>query len=96
MSFKSLLTPGHCSDHMSFLLSCPSERILFSGDVILGSPSTSVENLNDYMLSLYKLLKLPIDYICLPHSVDQQIESIIVEGKKKLLEYVRYREDRLA
>ncbi len=47
-SMKALYTPGHASDHISLLMKpmpdtdLPKEEILFSGDIILGTPSTSV------------------------------------------------------
>jgi len=93
---KALYTPGHCTDHFSLLMTHPklTQRYLFSGDIILGTPSTSVQDLSDYMESLYNLRKEDFDYICLPHSVEIKEEEIIVEGKKKLEEYIKYREDR--
>ena len=50
LNIESIYTPGHISDHMSFLLKSAEEGpILFSGDIILGSPSTVVEDLTVYM-----------------------------------------------
>ena len=47
-NLKALYTPGHATDHFSMLLSQLSEvsdakqTYLFSGDIIMGTPSTSV------------------------------------------------------
>jgi glyoxylase-like metal-dependent hydrolase (beta-lactamase superfamily II) len=100
---EAIYTPGHISDHMSFLLthSEAAETILFSGDIILGSPSTAVENLSDYMETLRKLKDTPayhFDHICVPHSValdPEDSSSVMMEGQKKLNEYIKYRVDRL-
>jgi glyoxylase-like metal-dependent hydrolase (beta-lactamase superfamily II) len=55
---EALYTPGHISNHLCFAL--PQERVLFSGDHVMGW-STSViappdGNMGDYMRSLAKLL----------------------------------------
>ena len=55
---EALHTPGHTSNHLCFAL--PQERVLFSGDHVMGW-STSViappdGNMGDYMRSLRKLL----------------------------------------
>ena len=74
---------------MSFLLkhnsndTQPSESILFSGDIILGSPSTVVENLTDYMNTLNKLKTTSdyhFDHICVPHSthLDHEDTSLVM------------------
>lgn len=46
MKMKALYTPGHATDHFSMLLTpdAPSteQSYLFSGDIIMGTPSTSV------------------------------------------------------
>jgi hypothetical protein len=60
------------------------ETILFSGDIILGAPSTSLVNLYEYMKSLYRLRSEKFTHICLPHSVDMSVNSIIVDGRPKL------------
>lgn len=70
------------------------EAYLFSGDIILGTPSTSVQDLSDYMETLYALRKEEFKHICLPHSTDMTDECVIVSGKQKLEDYIKYREDR--
>lgn len=104
---SAIYTPGHISDHMSFLLKHkgndeqPPESVLFSGDIILGSPSTVVENLSEYMESLEKLRTRPdykFDHICVPHSTHLDPEDptlVMMDGPQKLNEYIKYRQDRL-
>ena len=61
---KIVETPGHKTDHISFILTDPKEaphNILFPGDAVLGSPSVSCDNLVDYMNSLKKLYDLNAD-----------------------------------
>ena len=45
-TLKALYTPGHASDHFSMLMNpyttSEEQTYLFSGDIILGTPSTSV------------------------------------------------------
>ena len=93
---RGIHTPGHSTDHFSFFLNHSdfTETYLFSGDIILGTPSTKVECLIQYMDTLYKLRKENFSYICLPHTVDLNPDSIIVEGKPKLEAYIHYREER--
>jgi glyoxylase-like metal-dependent hydrolase (beta-lactamase superfamily II) len=48
LNLKALYTPGHATDHFSMLLSHlpghvdEKQSYLFSGDIIMGTPSTSV------------------------------------------------------
>jgi glyoxylase-like metal-dependent hydrolase (beta-lactamase superfamily II) len=47
MIMKALYTPGHATDHFSMLLTPNDQTVephsyLFSGDIIMGTPSTSV------------------------------------------------------
>jgi len=83
---------------MSFLLEASNECILFSGDIILDSPSTVVEDLPIYMDTLYNLRNIKFDFICTTHSLDLSIgaeEHIIIPGPPKLDAYIEYRESRL-
>ena len=57
---------------MSFLLKGQKDKYLFSGDIILGTPSTVVENLLVYMNTLKKLRDTPeykFDYVLVTHSL---------------------------
>jgi hypothetical protein len=47
-----------------------------------------------YMETLYSLRKVDFNHICLPHTADLNPSSIIVDGKPKLEDYIKYREDR--
>lgn len=63
--FRALFTPGHAEDHICYHLA--EERVLFTGDTILGASSSSVQNLYEYMRSLSRLAKLRVDTICPAH-----------------------------
>ena len=60
----------------------------------MGTPSTSVQEMKTYMDTLYYLRKEDFNHICLPHTADLNPQSIIVDGKTKLEDYIKYREDR--
>lgn len=96
LHLRAIYTPGHLDDHMSFYLTTPSERVLITGDIILGSPSAVVEDLDTYLKTLRKLQKMKIDYLLLPHSLDKTDPSgIMVSAEPKIGDYIKYREDRL-
>ena len=68
---------------------------MISGDIILGSPSAVVNDLDIYLKNLKMLQKMNFDFILLPHSVGMETNQIIVDAKTKLHEYITYRETRL-
>ena len=70
LTLTAIYTPGHITDHMSFLLTGCPHATLFSGDIILDSPSTVVSDFKVYMETLYKLREMKFDYICTTHSLD--------------------------
>lgn len=80
-------TPGHAQDHLCFLLR--EERALFTGDVVLGAGTTVIPpdgDLQDYLDSLERLLKLDIDVIYPAHG------PAIHEPHAKIREYIAHRE----
>jgi endoribonuclease LACTB2 len=65
VTLQALFTPGHEVDHVSYHLG--DERVLFTGDCILGASSTTVRDLASYMQSLQFLTQFPHDTICPGH-----------------------------
>ena len=62
---KALFTPGHESDHVCYYLE--SDLVIFTGDSVLGSSSTSVKDLSKYMESLDYILGFKHDIVCPAH-----------------------------
>src|SRR5690606_21258767 len=54
-----LYTPGHSDDHLCFR----SDRVLFTGDHILGGSSVMVERMGPYLSSLERLRPLDLDML---------------------------------
>lgn len=65
VALQALFTPGHEVDHVAFYLQ--ADRVLFTGDCILGASSSTVRDLFSYMKSLDLLLRYPHDTICPGH-----------------------------
>jgi endoribonuclease LACTB2 len=65
VALQALFTPGHEVDHVSYYLA--NERVLFTGDCILGASSTTVRDLMSYMQSLELLTQYPHETICPGH-----------------------------
>ncbi len=86
---RALATPGHAPDHVCLLT---SDRVCFSGDLVLGTGSTFVPpdggSLAAYMDSLRRMQAEPIELICPGHG------PWIEEPAAKLAEYVEHREMR--
>ncbi|MBT9281867.1 MAG: MBL fold metallo-hydrolase [Hydrogenibacillus schlegelii] len=68
-SVIALHTPGHTRGHLSFWL--PEQRVLFSGDNVLGKSTTWIGppegNLRDYLRTLDRLDRLPVRAIAPGH-----------------------------
>ncbi len=58
---ETLYTPGHCGDHLSFVMA--AERAAFPGDVVMGWSTSIIAppegNLPEYLRSLERLLSVP-------------------------------------
>jgi glyoxylase-like metal-dependent hydrolase (beta-lactamase superfamily II) len=59
LGIEVLSTPGHTADSVCFLVECSNDRVMFTGDTILGRGSTVVAwpdgDLGDYLTSLTRL-----------------------------------------
>jgi glyoxylase-like metal-dependent hydrolase (beta-lactamase superfamily II) len=86
--FSVIATPGHSPDHVSFLFG----RVLFAGDVVLGSGSVFVGgeegSMSAYLDSLRRLLELDLEAILPGHG------SVVWEPRAKLEEYLAHRLER--
>ncbi|MBO54634.1 MAG: hypothetical protein CL886_03140 [Dehalococcoidia bacterium] len=83
VSLRALFTPGHEEDHVCYSLR--ADKVLFSGDTILGNSSSSVRNLRQYMASLAIMAKQKPDIICPGHG------SIIRHGTNRIQWYIEHR-----
>ena len=77
-------TPGHSSDSLCYYLE--EEGVLFTGDTLLGSSTTTVWDLGSYRRSLERLLELPnLEVICPGHG------KIVNDPRERLEMYVSHR-----
>jgi glyoxylase-like metal-dependent hydrolase (beta-lactamase superfamily II) len=87
VTLQVLTTPGHSIDSVCYYLE--SEGVLFTGDTLLGSSSTTVKDLGVYMQSLRRLLELPnLQVICPGHG------ELVHDPRERLQQYVSHREQR--
>ena len=84
---RVLLTPGHSVDSVCYYLE--EEGVLFSGDTLLGSGTTTIHNLGDYRNTLARLLTLPnLKVICPGHG------PLVNDPRERLQQYVDHRNRR--
>ncbi|KAG6612824.1 beta-lactamase-like protein [Phytophthora cinnamomi] len=88
---RTLYTPGHCTDHVCFLLDGVEELdapVLFSGDCVLGFGSCVFDSLADLMKSLTKLKACGAATIYPGHG------PVVKDAPAKILEYITHRQQR--
>ncbi len=83
---RALFTPGHEDDHVCYHLA--TDRVLFSGDNILGNSSSSVRNLKQYMRSLELMAKQRPEIICPGHG------QVVHNGRARIQWYIHHRQER--
>ena len=83
---RAYFTPGHEEDHVSYYLA--ADKVVFSGDTILGNSSSSVRNLKLYMSSLETLAGLKPAILCPGHG------QIMNNGLARVEWYIRHRTER--
>lgn len=82
-----IATPGHSIDSISYYIE--EEGVLFTGDTLLGSSTTTVRDLGPYRRSLERLLALPnLKVICPGHG------KIVNDPRERLQMYIKHRNDR--
>ena len=88
VAVQALFTPGHEVDHVAFHLQ--ADRVLFTGDCILGALSTTVRDLASYMQSLQLLTQYQHDTICPGHG------PVVPppRGAELVRQYMHHREER--
>ncbi|HZA25616.1 MAG TPA: MBL fold metallo-hydrolase [Dehalococcoidia bacterium] len=85
-ALRALFTPGHEDDHVCYYLR--ADRVLFSGDNILGNSSSSVRNLKQYMASLELMAQQKPAVICPGHG------QVIYNGAARIQGYIKHRQER--
>jgi ribonuclease/clavin/mitogillin len=83
---ESLFTPGHEVDHVSYYLS--RDRVMFTGDTVLGGSSSTVGNLVDYMKSLELLESYRPLIVCPAHG------PVVSNGTQRIQTYIAHRKKR--
>ena len=86
VSLRALFTPGHEDDHVCYYLG--ADKVLFSGDNILGNSSSSVRNLKQYMASLELMARQRPAIICPGHG------QTIHNGEARIRWQLRHRQER--
>ncbi|GAA2882047.1 MBL fold metallo-hydrolase [Actinoplanes cyaneus] len=94
LEIQVLNTPGHTGDSVCFLVECEGERVMFTGDTILGRGTTVVAapdgNLSDYLTSL-ELLTTYENVLMLPGHGPVRADTAALAR-----EYLSHRIERLA
>ena len=86
---RVLATPGHSVDSLCFYLE--EEGVLFTGDTMLGSTTTTVADLAAYRATLRRLVELPnLRVICPGHG------PLVMDPRERLRSYVDHRDAREA
>ncbi|KAJ0406999.1 hypothetical protein ATCC90586_009219 [Pythium insidiosum] len=80
--------PGHCADHVCFLLEDGADVALFSGDCILGEGSCVFDSLRDLMASLRRLRAIAPTVIYPAHG------PVVHRALDKINEYISHRQQR--
>lgn len=82
-----LETPGHTRDSLCFYIE--SEGVLFTGDTMLGSTTTTVSDLAAYRATLRRLLDLPnLKVICPGHG------PLMLDPRERIHAYIAHRDER--
>ena len=65
VNLLSIFTPGHDETHVCYYIN--AEEIMFTGDTVLGSSSSTVQDMSAYMDSMHRLSAHKVSTICPAH-----------------------------
>ncbi len=85
-TLRPLFTPGHEVDHCCYFLR--PDRVLFSGDNLLGNSSSSVRDLRAYMRSLERMAATRPRVVCPGHG------NTIIRGEARIQQQIAHRQGR--
>ena len=85
-TLRPLFTPGHEEDHVCYFLR--PDRVLFSGDNLLGNSSSSVRDLKQYMTSLSRMAQTRPQVVCPGHG------NTILRGEQRIQQQIAHRQGR--
>jgi glyoxylase-like metal-dependent hydrolase (beta-lactamase superfamily II) len=85
-TLRPLFTPGHEEDHVCYFLR--PDRVLFSGDNLLGNSSSSVRELKLYMSSLGRMAQTRPQVVCPGHG------DTILRGEHRIQQQIAHRQGR--
>jgi len=85
---NAIFTPGHEEAHVCYYMA--RDRVMFTGDTVLGGSSSTVQNLAEYMNSLEKLSTYRVEVVCPGHGpvVPQP------RGSRLIAWYISHRNER--
>ena len=83
---RALFTPGHEDDHVCYFLH--PDRVLFSGDNLLGNSSSSVRSLTEYLASLERMADTRPLVVCPGHG------DTIMRGQARIRQQIAHRQAR--
>ena len=86
VTLRPLFTPGHEDDHVCYFLR--PDRVLFSGDNLLGNSSSSVRNLKQYLTSLGRMARTRPVVVCPGHG------NTIIRGQQRIQQQIAHRINR--
>lgn len=83
---RAIYTPGHCFDHLCYLLE--RQGVIFAGDLLAGVGTVVVEDMQHYLDSLKRLQEMHVTAIVPGHG------PVITDPQAKLAEYIAHRLER--
>ena len=85
---NAIFTPGHEEAHVCYYMA--RDRVMFTGDTVLGGSSSTVQDLSDYMTSLEKLSRYRVEVVCPGHGPVVPAPR----GARLIPWYIRHRNER--